>query len=165
MTRPRDQGLLVIIVTALVAIAALVLSLVALARATPSTSPARPGPLSGLYANGALDQPHYYVTLHESDDGKVSGALGFVFQDGQSSVAFTFKGTTTPLGQRDVTGMMVVATTIVKEMTTSLLTSKVPSSISMPYDSTSFEIGECETFLDVSSLAGCHFNVDRSHVI
>ena len=76
------------VMTALIATAALVLSIIAVAR-TPVASPTSLGPLAGIYVSGSLDQPHYFVTLHEQGD-QVHGALGFVYQDGQTSVVFTF---------------------------------------------------------------------------
>ena len=45
------------------------------------------------------------------------------------------------------------------------LTSKIPSSISVFYDSTSLAFGECADYLDVPSLARCVFNEDRTNKI
>ncbi|MGD1013563.1 MAG: hypothetical protein ABR963_04130 [Acidimicrobiales bacterium] len=151
-------------VTALVATAALVLSIIAVARSTPLTSPTTLGPLAGVYVSGSLDQPHYFVTLHEKDD-QVHGALGFVYQDGQTSVVFTFTGTGAPLGKHPQRGLMVAATTPVMGTTPNILSSKIPSSISVFYDSTSLAFGECADYLDVPSLARCVFHVDRSNEI
>jgi hypothetical protein len=151
------------VMTALIATAALVLSIIAVAR-TPVASPTSLGPLAGIYVSGSLDQPHYFVTLHEQGD-QVHGALGFVYQDGQTSVVFTFTGTGAPLGKYPERGVMVVATTPVTGTTPNVLSSKIPSSISVFYDSTSLAFGECADYLDVPSLARCVFNEDRTNKI
>lgn len=152
------------VVTALIATAALIVSIVALTRTSNDGTTPSSGPTAGIYMSGALGQPHYYVAVTNDGTDLVRGALGYVYQDGQTSVVFTFRGTSSSLNRTKVGGVMIVTTSVVAKRSP-LLTSSVPATISVTYGSTSLDVGECGDYLEVTSLAGCHFTVDQSGAI
>ena len=59
---------------------------------TPTATPTLAGLPSGTYTDGPEGTPHYFIVLaHSATDG-LSGTVGFLGQDGNTSAAFAFTG-------------------------------------------------------------------------
>lgn len=105
---------------------------------------------SGIYVNGVAGTPHYYVSLTNGTGGKVSGDVDFLFQDGQTEVAFTFTGSIH-------NGTMTIYPANVQN--DPRITGDVPSAISAVLGHNAFGLGECTGYLTgTESLAECQFN-------
>ena len=104
----------VIALALLTGVAGLVLSVVAIARDSKTTTTAISGPVSGVYADGPTSVPHYFVTFLNRGDGEVRGAMNFFFQDGQTSVVFTFNGWIASLGSHSTSGTLTLSAAGVK---------------------------------------------------
>jgi hypothetical protein len=130
---------------------------VTLSVSSPSypTSPTAPAGItvpSGMYVDGTSGTPHYFVSLSDDNEG-FSGSVNFVYQDGQSSVVFTFVGTAQ-------NGAATLRPTSVPQNagSASQEPSTVPSVISVSIDKDSFNLGECTGYLHFTrSLAQCVF--------
>jgi len=73
------------------------------------------GPVSGVYVNGHSGVPHYYVTLENRGNGVVRGSMDYLYQDGQTSVIFTFNGWSEKFGSHGTTGSLTLSTIKVKD--------------------------------------------------
>jgi hypothetical protein len=113
--------------------------------APQTTSPLR----SGIYVNDVQGTPHYFVSLTNGSGGAVSGEVDFLFQDGQTEVAFTFTGTIR-------NGMLTMYPANVQN--DPRIVSGVPSVLSAVLDPGAFGLGGCTGYLPfVESLAECSF--------
>ncbi|MGO9559793.1 MAG: hypothetical protein ACLPYW_11990 [Acidimicrobiales bacterium] len=126
---------------------------------TTTTSPpaTTAAPRSGTYSNGGQGTPHYFVSLTAEANGKLSGSVQFLYQDGQTSVVFTFSGT----WQSGVATL--TPETVPQDGSASQNPSTVPSAISMPYGQTGLELGECTGYLHFAeSESQCQFSYSPS---
>jgi DNA-directed RNA polymerase specialized sigma24 family protein len=48
---------------------------------------------TGVYSDGSRGYPYYFITLESQGGYQFSGAVNFLYQNGQTSVVFTFDGT------------------------------------------------------------------------
>ena len=152
------------VATALVAIAALVLSIVALTSdSSPLANRSRLAP-SGIYVDGRDDVPHYFVAISSTEDNNVRGSMNFFYQDGQTSVVFTFAGFYVPTRTGGSSGVLTLTTTVAKdEGSTTQSAGSIPTTLSVLYGTTHIALGECTNYLHfASTLAACSFS--RSHV-
>jgi hypothetical protein len=93
------------------------------------------------------------VSLTDSSNNQVSGSVDFLYQDGQTGVAFTVTGSIH-------NGVMTLYSANVQTATpgTMSLARNVPSVISAALDPDAFDLGECSSYLSVvQSLAECRF--------
>jgi hypothetical protein len=107
----------------------------------PSLPASSPGLQSGLYLDGTQGSPHYFVSLTAESNGRLIGAVEFLYQDGQTSVVINFSGT----WQGGVATLHPES--IPQNGSASQEPSTVPSAISMPYSRTGIELGECTQYL------------------
>lgn len=115
---------------------------------------------TGLYVDGGAGTPHYFLAWNLGPDGAISGAVDFVYQDGQTSVVFTFTGqfdgsdtvaTLTPHAIAQGTG------------SASQPPGTVPAAISATLSTSSIELGECTSYLRFApSEAACTFLASSS---
>jgi hypothetical protein len=108
---------------------------------------------NGVYVNGTQSVPHYYLSLSSVAAGALTGTVGFVYQDGQSSVVFTFDGSSH-------NGVATLRPTSIPQGAGSASQdpSTVPSAISATYDQGAVNLGECTSYLHFAqSLAQCSF--------
>ena len=104
---------------------------------------------AGIYVNGVQGTPHYFVSVTNGSGGTVSGDVDFLFQDGQTEVAFTFTGTLR-------NGLMTIYPANVQH--DPRITGKVPPVLSAAVDHDAFGLGECTGYLPgTESLAECEF--------
>jgi hypothetical protein len=122
-------------------------------------------PLSGVYADGASGQPHYFVAITYLRTGQLQGTMDFVYQDGQTSVVFTFQGSSQQLRVgADVAVLTLVPSVVPQNGSASQQPSSVPTALSVVYQSKALDFGECSNYLHfVPSLAGCHFTYAQSN--
>ena len=154
------------VVTLLIAIVALVISVVALATRSVAPTSLAVGPVSGVYVNGHSGVPHYYVTLENRGNGVVRGSMDYLYQDGQTSVIFTFNGWSEKFGSHGTTGSLTLSTIKVKGFAAvSNGASMVPSTISAQYSAKQLVFGECSVYLKVLSLAACNFTLNDSGLL
>lgn len=96
--------------------------------------------------------PHYFLTVSGSSDGTFTGSVDFLYQDGQTSVVFTFDGT----GQNGAATLRPTSIPQVGEASQNPAT--VPAVISATYENGSVTLGECNSYLSsVQSLSQCTF--------
>ena len=156
----------VIALALLTGVASLVLSVVAIARDSKTTTTAMSGPVSGVYADGPSSVPHYFVTFLNRGNGDVRGAMNFLFQDGQTSVVFTFNGWIASLDSHSTSGTLTLSAAGVKNSSVATQTSlATPSTISVVFGARQLDFGECSTYLTVSSLSACTFTLKSSGTI
>lgn len=134
-----DKKIAAIIVALVLGIAAATISVVALAQ-EPALN-LMPNGLSslrsGLYIDGLIGTPNYFVSLEVSPGGVVTGAIDSIYQDGQTAVALTFLGT----AQDNVANLNVIYSNAPNETTTG------PSAISFTWGSKGIRFGECAEYL------------------
>lgn len=160
---PRERRLAVgIVVTALVALVAIVVSSIALAQ-RQSSAPGEAGPpASGVYLNGASDRPHFYLVLTNLGEGRVRGSVDFRYQDGQTTLVFTFGGTTEALRAGATSGALTLTPEKIPSESSSQLVTPLPSALSATYDAGEVELGECDAYLEVADLAACQFSLSTT---
>jgi cytoskeletal protein RodZ len=119
-----------------------------------TTAPTATVPLaSGTYANGGVGTPHYYVTITGNPSGVVTGSVSYLYQDGQSSVVFTFDGTS----ENGTATLRPVS--VPQGGSASQDPSTVPSRFSATYGQREMNLGECTQYLHFArSLAECGFS-------
>lgn len=107
---------------------------------------------SGTYANGSPGTPHYFLSVSSSSSGDLTGSVNYLYQDGQTSVVFTFDGS-------DQNGTATVRPTSVPQNgAASQNPATVPAVISATYGQGSVDLGECVSYLHFAqSLAQCTF--------
>lgn len=109
---------------------------------TSATAQALP---SGIYTNGPSGTPHYFINLTTKADGTLSGSVTFLAQDGNTSVAFTFTGTS----QSGVASLQT----------------NTGQTISAPFANQQLTLGQCTNLLQfATSQADCNFNLSPSGV-
>jgi len=125
--------------------------------ASPALQSAAP---TGIYVDGPQGTPYYFITFNAGSGGKVSGAIDYLYQDGQTEVALTFVGTLTGSGSMAT----LTPVTVPKQKRQYLqLATSVPSAISATLSSNSISLGECVTFLPaVTTMSGCTFTLSSS---
>jgi hypothetical protein len=111
--------------------------------------------VSGIYSYRPLDQPHYYVIVDHVTTHGLSGSMNFRYQDGQSTVIFTFTGV-------GVGSDAVLTTTSYPETGAEISSpgerTKVPRTVSVTLGDHSIEFGECLSYLKFTmSYAQCTF--------
>jgi hypothetical protein len=111
-----------------------------------------PLPMSGTYSDGPQGTPHYFVVMTTAAAGTLSGSLQFLYQDGQTSAVFTFSGTwqsgTATLDPQSIP----------QNGSASQNPSTVPSAISITYDQTGLQLGECLQYMHfANSMSDCSF--------
>jgi hypothetical protein len=140
--------------------ASLALSIVALSRVETKPATTSRGPaLRGVYRDGPADEPNYYVSVVDLGRGNVSGSMNFEYQDGQTSVVFTFHGVEQPLGDSSARGVLTLTPGLIPQVgSASQKPSSVPSAISASYSSATISFGECPDYLHfANTLADCDF--------
>jgi hypothetical protein len=145
-----------------VAAGAIALSIVALSN---QVSSAPNGPRSGVYLNGPVGQPHYAVSLTTQSNGTLRGALDYVYQDGQTSVIFTFKGFAQAADASPLVGLATVEPVVIPQSGSAVVSGTPPSAISVTYGSKGLSFGECSSYLQVSSLAQCQFSFSTAGTV
>ncbi len=146
--------------TSLVALAALVLALVALASEPKSSTHVSFAPLSGIYTDARNDVPHYFVSVNVREDRDVQGSMDFEYQDGQTSVVFTFRGVEVPTKSRATSGALTLTTTSTNGSGRAAQSAgSIPATLSVLYGAKSLVFGECTNYLRLAaSLAACTFS-------
>lgn len=120
--------------------------------AAPSSAPGLPLVPNGIYSGGSPGTPHYFVSLTNGSGGGVTGSVNFLYQDGQTSVVFTFNGTV----QADVATLH--PTSVPQVGSASQAPTTMPSYISAGLDRNSISLGECTGYLYFDqSLSQCTF--------
>lgn len=122
----------------------------------PPASPAlRSVAPTGIYVDGHRGEPQYFVAFNAGSGGEVGGAVDYLYQDGQTEVAFTFVGVLT--GSGEVATLTPVAVPRQKPQDLQLTTA-LPPSISAVLSPNSISLGGCVAFLPaVATRAGCTF--------
>jgi hypothetical protein len=151
-----------IAVTAMAAIVAIVLSSITLSERQSTSSTTSRMPASGAYLNGSSDRPHFDLVLSELGGGRLRGAVDFSYQDGQTSLVFTFQGTSQALRTGATTGFLTLTPLRVPSDTSSELLSPPPSAISATYGAGQVNLGECDTYLVVTTLSNCRFSLSNT---
>jgi hypothetical protein len=119
----------------------------------PSTAPVAPLIPNGIYTGGSPGTPHYFVSLTNGSSGGIAGSVNFLYQDGQTSVVFTFDGTVQA-------GVATLHPTAVPQGggSASQAPATIPSSLSATLNRNSVSLGECTSYLHFAqSLAQCNF--------
>lgn len=112
------------------------------ATATSSAFPSQVLP-SGIYVDGSLGTPHYFVTLTVEPAGTLRGTVAYLYQDGQTSAVFTFTATSQ-------SGVATVKTS-------------TGASITATYGKKQLTFGECPSYLPLArSMADCTFGFSPS---
>lgn len=125
---------------------------------SPSAVAGKPAPpRSGIYVDGGDGTPHYYMVVAVSRSGQVSGSVQFAYQDGQTSVVFTFSG-------RASDGVATLTPVSIPQVgSASEAPSAVPSTISMTYGADDLQLGECVAYLHFAeSVASCTFSYSNA---
>ncbi len=145
--------------TSLLAIASVTIAIAALFNSSATRPTVREIPLSGVYADGASGQPHYFVAVSSLGEHTLTGSMDFVYQDGQTSVVFTFQGSVQQLRPgANVAVLTLVPSLVPQDGSASQKRSSVPTAISAVYQGKGLSFGECGNYLHfVPSLAGCQF--------
>lgn len=122
---------------------------------TPAAAPIVP---SGIYdSDVAGDVPHYFISLTNGSAGNLTGAVMFAYQDGQTSVVFTFAGMV------QGTEATLTPTAVPQGVGVSQDPSTIPSAISMSLGAGLsrgyvLTLGECASYLHfVQSMSQCDF--------
>jgi hypothetical protein len=157
--RGRDlRKTVAFVAVALVAIVAIVLSSIALSR-DGSTRAAFTAPASGIYLNGPSDRPHFLVVVTNRGGGRVRGALDFQFQDGQTTLVFTFRGYSQSTTTSSTSGVLTLIPERNSNDTSSELSEPPPSAIAATFGARQMELGECDSYLHVTSMSACQFTL------
>jgi len=126
--------------------------------ATTSTVPpvnTSRAPQNGTYSDGT--EVNYFVSLTSQASGTLDGSVQFAYQDGQTSVVFTFTGT-----WQDGIATLTPGS-IPQTGSASQDPATVPSTISMQYAQSSLDLGECTAYLHfVESESQCQFTFSPS---
>jgi len=121
------------------------------------TAPAFP---LGVYVDGPPGTPHYYLSVGQAPDGSLSGALHFLYQDGQTSVVFTFTGTVS-----GDAGTLKPVTIPQDAGSASQDPSTVPGAVSATFGGNTVLLGECTAYLHfATSLQDCTFTYSSKGV-
>jgi hypothetical protein len=110
---------------------------------------------SGTYvSSSAAGYPHYYLVATSSATGNITGSVNFVYQDGQTSVVFTFEG----ISQN---GSALLHPTLIPQTGEAAQSpSTVPGAISATYGQGAVQLGECPSYLhNVQSMTQCTFDL------
>ena len=92
--------------------------------------------------------------------------MNFLFQDGQTSVVFTFNGWIASLDSHSTSGTLTLSAAGVKNSSVATQTSlATPSTISVVFGARQLDFGECSMYLTVSSLSACTFTLKSSGTI
>ena len=86
------------------------------------------------------------------------GALDYVFQDGQTAVVFTFRGTSQALRANATSGVLTIEPVITPANTSLIQHTPLPA-LAVTYGPGQLEFGECSSYLRVPSLAACTFSI------
>lgn len=129
---------------------------------TPTTTIPLPSPVAqtGIYVDGGQGTPHYILALNNGSNGKVSGSVDFLYQDGQTSVVFTFVGTLSGAGTlATLTPISVPQNNGSASQTPGSIPSQISATLSQGY----INLGECTGYLHfVQSEAACGFTFSSS---
>ena len=107
----------------------------------------------GIYVNGPEGSPHYLISLKNTAGGGLLGSVAFLYQDGQTTVVFTFEGT----GQAGVATLHPVSIPQ-NGGSASQNPATVPPVVSATLGSRSIDLGQCPSYLHlVDSTTACHF--------
>jgi hypothetical protein len=145
---------------ALIAAVALVLASLALTRGSSSVKSV--APRSGIYLDGPSDQPHFFVVVTRLRGGRVRGAVDFQFQNGQTSLVFTFGGFSQATSEGSATGVLTLIPERNANDTSDQLLEPPPSAVSATFGARGLELGECASYLHVSSLSRCQFTLSTN---
>lgn len=124
------------------------------ARTTLAASSAPQPVPTGIYVDGSQGTPHYFISLVNGTAGQLTGSVDFLYQDGQTSVVFTFDGTAN-------NGTATLHPTAVPQGagSASQAPASVPSAILATLGQDSLSLGECTSYLRFTrSLAECTFS-------
>lgn len=85
--------------------------------------------------------------------------MNYLYQDGQTSVVFTFTGLNQGIGGSSERGILTLTPELVpRDGSASQKPSTLPSAISATYDSSRISFGECTNYLHfANTLAECTF--------
>jgi len=126
---------------------------------TTTSPPTTTTPISsvftpGTYTDGSPGSAYYFLLINNSSNGDLAGSLNFLYQDGQTSVVFTFVGT--------VNGSVATLdpTSIPQNNgSASQSPGSVPSVISATATANTILLGECNGFMHFAGPASaCIFN-------
>lgn len=133
---------------------------------TPLVAPTTTVPLSspvaqtGIYVDGGQGTPHYLLALNNGSNGNVSGSVDFLYQDGQTSVVFTFVGTLSGAG---TLATLTPVSVPQNNGSASQTPGSIPSQISATLSQGNINLGECTVYLHfVQSEAACGFTFSSS---
>jgi len=134
-----DKKVAALIVALVLSVTATTISVIALTQqpATVLTSNGLASLRSGIYTDGELNTPNYFVSLEVSPDGAISGAIDFIYQDGQTAVALTFLGS----GQDNIANVNVIYSTPAN------VDPARPAAISFTWGANEIRLGECGSYL------------------
>lgn len=114
---------------------------------------------NGIYVNGQQGTPHYFISLASNGDN-LSGSVDFLYQDGQTSVVFTFSGTL-----QNAVATIHPIDIPQNSGSASQEASSVPSAISATVGENSIALGECPAYLHfVQSMAQCQFTYSSAGI-
>jgi hypothetical protein len=121
-------------------------------------TPTAPSYPAGIYVDGQLDEPHYFVVFNSEAQGMLGGAVDYEYQDGQTAVAFTFNGT------MNGSVLTLYPTNVQTQPAGEFqITAAVPSVISATGDHGGFTLGQCGQYLPAAqSMADCDFTLSSS---
>ncbi|WP_298210935.1 hypothetical protein [Ferrimicrobium sp.] len=128
--------------------------------ATTSSSLGSAAAVTGLYVDGPAGTPQYFLSWTARPNGTIGGAVNFAYQDGQTSVVFTFTGALE--GSHDVATLTPQA---IPENTGSASQPPctVPAAISALLSRGSISLGECTTYLHFApNEAACTFTASTN---
>ncbi|MCK4177898.1 hypothetical protein [Aciditerrimonas ferrireducens] len=127
-----------------------------------STAAAASTPLvgTGVYVDGGVGTPHYFVVLNTSTASSIGGSVDFVYQDGQTSVVFTFRGT---VGDDGTVATLTPLAVPQHSGSASQPPGSIPSALSATLAHGSISLGECTSYLHFApSEAACTFSASSS---
>jgi hypothetical protein len=108
---------------------------------------------NGVYSDGPIGYPHYFVIIDNVGNGTITGTVNFLYEDGQTSVVFSFNAT-------PIEGYLNIKVNKIPQIgSASENPSNVPTVISATYSSNYIDLGECLTYLHfASSNSDCQFH-------
>lgn len=108
---------------------------------------------SGVYVDDSSVAPHYFIILKSTSGGALRGSVNYVYEDGQTDVAFAFTGA--------VEGH--VATLIPRYSGSRSGIPLGPSAVSLIHVGTGIQLGECPSYLRFAmTMAACQFALSPS---
>jgi hypothetical protein len=113
---------------------------------------------SGVYDSGVAGTPHYFMVLTNGSAGGLTGSVDFAYQDGQTSVIFTFEGTVQG-AEATLTPVSVPQNGGGAQQDASTIPSAMPLTLGGPFPGGyAVALGECASYLRfIQSMGQCNF--------